>query len=147
MIEVQPKSDKAADIMQGKVWVDKENYRILKVEVESSYVKGYEEIYEECSKHYLTPHFTLINLYEVEKNCIMFPSRSEIRIEYFGLITSKRELKSEVDITYSSYRFFTVDVDHNIIKKKIEEFFSNTNKNNLSFEYSFKIFSEIIRQF
>jgi len=147
VIEVQPKSEQAADIIQGKVWVDKENYRILKVEVESSYIEGYEEVYEECSKHYLTPHFTLTHLYEIEKNGIMFPSRSEIRIEYFGLLKSKRELKSKADITYNSYRFFTVDVDHNIIKKKIKEFFSKHNKNNLSFEYSFKIFSEIIRQF
>lgn len=47
----------------------------------------------------------------------MFPSRSEVRIEYSGLLQSKRELKAEIDTIYSSYRFFTVDVDHSIIKK------------------------------
>ena len=122
VIEIYPKIKGAGDIQHGKVWVDKENYWIMKAEVETSYIDGYKEIYEECSKYYLTPHFTLIHHYEIEKNGIMFPSRSKIQIEYSGLLKSKRELKSEAEITYSSYKFFTVEVDHNIIKKKMDEF-------------------------
>ena len=145
VIEVQPKSDKAADIMQGKVWVDKENYRILKVEVQSSYVEGYEEVYKECSKHYLTPHFTLTHLYEVEKNGIMFPSRSKIRVEYSGFSRTKRGLKSETKIKYSNYKFFTVEVDHEIIKKKIEAMFSARNK--LTVKNSIGFLPSILRYF
>jgi len=65
-----------------------------------------------------------IAIYEVEKNGILFPSRSEIRIYYLGLLASKRELKSKADIIYSSYRFFIVDIDPDVITKQMKEFIS-----------------------
>lgn len=137
VIDISPKQKRSGDFQRGRVWVEKQNHRILKIELETMFMKGYEEVYEECSKHYLTPHFTLTHLYEVEKNGIMFPSRSEVRIEYSGLLRSKRELKAEIDTRYSSYKFFTVDVDHDIIKKLLEQFFSSNNRNRFTFEYSF----------
>jgi hypothetical protein len=145
VIDISPKQKRSGDFQRGRVWVDKENHRILKVELETMFMEGYEEVYEECSKHYLTPHFTLTHLYEVEKNGIMFPSRSEVRIEYSGLLRSKRELKAEIDTRYSSYKFFTVDVDHDIIKKLVEQFFSSNNKNRFTFEYSFMAIPNFIK--
>lgn len=116
VIEVQPGSGQDGDIKHAEIWVDKENYRILKLKVEAFYLEGYDQVYEECSRYYLTPHFTITHFYEHEKNGILFPSQSEIRIEYSGLVSSKRERKADIDISYSHYRFFTVEVDHNIIK-------------------------------
>ena len=116
VIEISPKLNRPDEFQRCKVWVDENDYQILKIEVESSYAEGFKEVYEECSKYFLTPHFIFTHHYEVEKNGILFPSRSEVRIDYFGLLTSKRELKSKANITYSSYRFFTVDVDYDIIK-------------------------------
>jgi len=144
VIEVLPLSNERTEVIYGKVWVDKENKQILQIEMEASFLNGYEEIYEECSKHYLSPRFKITHLYEVEKNDILFPSQSEISISYFGLLTSKEELKSEIDIKYSSYRFFTVDVDHNIIKKLMEEFFS-TYENKLPFKFSLKALPNFIK--
>lgn len=145
VINIYPKLRRTGDIQHGKVWIDKENYQILKVEMETFYMEGYEEVYEECSKYFLTPHFTLTHHYEIEKNGIMFPSRSEIRIEYSGLLATKKGLKAELDVTYSSYRFFTVDVDHNLIKKKNEALISACDK--LIFKNSLRLIPCVLRYF
>jgi len=124
VIEITPRLEFPGDFQRCTVWVDEKDYRILKIEVETFYTEGFEEVYQECSENFLTPYFRFTHLYEVEKNGILFPSRSEVRIDYFGLLSSKRELKSKAEITYSSYRFFIVDVDHVVIKKRMEELIS-----------------------
>ncbi len=135
IIEAIPRYTQSGNIHRAQIWVDKENYSIMQVQVETSYVTGYEEVYEECSKFFLMPHLTITHHFENEKNGILFPSRSVIRIEYSGFLRTKKELKSNIDVTYSNYRFFTVDVDHDIIKKKVEEFFLRYKKNKLTFDY------------
>ncbi len=116
------------DIRRGRIWIDKSDFRIVKAEIETDFLEGYEEIFEECQRHYLKPHFRSTHYYEIDKNGLLFPSRSEIRIDYSGLLTAKKDLKSEVEITYRNYKFFTVETDYEIIKKKIEAFLSNRNR-------------------
>ena len=143
-IDISPNQKGSGEFQRGRVWVDKKNHRILKIELETMFMEGYEEVYKECAEHFLTPHFIMTHHYEVEKNGIMFPSHSEVRIEYSGLLKSKRALKAEIDTRYSSYKFFTVDVDHNIIKKKLEDFFSRNSKNRLTFNYPQQALPSII---
>jgi len=115
-------------IKRGKIWVDKSDFRIVKVEVETDFVEGFEQILAECSQYYLKPHFKSTHHYEVDKNGFLFPSRSEIRVEYSGLLLRKKDLKSEFKITYRNYQFFTVEWSHETIKKKLEALFSNRSK-------------------
>jgi len=138
VIEVKAKKGKAGDIMSGKIWVDKMNYRILKVEVKTIFLAGYEQIVKECQKYYLKPSFTTVHSYEFEKNDILFPSQSKILVEYKGLVGQfKKATKLKTEISYYNYRFFTVETDHNIIKKKLETMFKTRDelifKNSLRF--------------
>jgi protein TonB len=116
VIEVNPRRRRGGDIKLGKIWVDKSNFRILKAEVVSGLPTGGEQILEECSRYYLTPHFTATHFYEVEKNGVLFPSRSEILLEYTGLVRPNRDTKAKAEIKYENYRFFTVETEHKIIK-------------------------------
>lgn len=116
VIEVKHRRIRGGDINGGKIWVDKSNFRILKAEVVSALPTGGEQILEECSRYYLTPHFTATYFYEVEKNGVLFPSRSEILLEYTGLVRPKKDTKAKAEIKYENYRFFTVETEHKIVK-------------------------------
>lgn len=145
VVEAFLRSGQNGKIKQGKIWVDKTEFRVVKIEVESDFVEGYEHILEESSHYYLRPHFKSTHYYEIEKNDLLFPSRSEIRVEYSGFYRYTRELKSEIKIKYDNYKFFIVETDHNIIKKKLEAMFKTRNK--LIFENSMKFLPLIIWHF
>jgi hypothetical protein len=128
VIEAFLKPGETGYIRRGRIWVNKSDFRVVKTEVETDYLAGFEKILTECNHYYLKPHFKSTYYYEVDKNDLLFPSRSEIRVEYSGLLFKKRDLKSKVEIAYKKYKFFTVDWDHEIIKKKIALLLSNRTK-------------------
>jgi len=132
-------------IRRGRIWVDKSDFRIVKVEVETDFVEGFEQIFAECEQYYLKPHFKSTYYYEIDKNSLLFPSRSEIRVEYSGFYKKKRDLKSEVEVTYENYKFFTVKWSHETIKKKLEALFSNRSK--LILKNSIRLVPCILRYF
>lgn len=116
------------NIKWGKIWVDKSDFRVIRIEVETNFLPGYEHILSECYRYYLKPHFTSTHYYDIDKNGLLFPNKSEIRVEYSGFLRNERKLKSEVRITYRDYKFFTVETDHELIKKKLEALLSNRTK-------------------
>lgn len=143
VIEACLRPGKTGYIKCGRIWVDKSDFRIVKTEVETDFVEGYEQIIAECYHYYLKPHFKSTYYYEIDKNGLLFPSRSEIRVEYSGLLLKKRDLKSEFKITYRNYQFFTVEWSHETIKKKLEALFSNRNK--LTLKNSMRLLPCILR--
>ena len=145
VIEAYPRPGQTGNIRRGKLWVNKSDFRIVKAEIETDFVEGYEDILSECDDYFLKPHFKSTHYYEVEKNGILFPSRSEIRVEYSGLLAAKKVLKSELEVTYENYKFFIVKTDHNIIKKKIENLLLNRSK--LTFNQLIRSLPEIIRHY
>ena len=143
VIEAYPRPGQKVNIRRGKLWVNKSDFQIVKAEIETDFVEGYEDIISECDNFYLKPHFKSTHYYEVEKNDILFPSRSNIRVEYSGLMAAKKALKSELDVTYENYKFFIVKTDHNVIKKKMEALFLNRSK--LKFNRLIRLLPEIIK--
>lgn len=132
-------------IRQWKTWVDKTDFRIVKIEILSDIVEGFEHILKECRQYYLKPHFKSTHYYTIDKNGLLFPSRSEIRVEYSGLLFKKMDLKSEYKITYKDYRFFTVEWSHEEIKKKLEAWFLNRSK--LTFDNPIQLRPYVFRYF
>jgi protein TonB len=118
LIEISPKRKERRGFNWGKVWVDKMNLQIIKAEVETGYTSGYEDVIEECSRYHLKPHFLATHYYQIEKDGVLFPSRSEIRVEYEGLSESQRALKTKTDIDYLGYRFFSVGTESKVLGPK-----------------------------
>jgi TonB family protein len=145
VIEACLRPEQTGYIRRGRIWVDKSDFRIVKVEVETEFVEGYEQILAECNQYYFKPHFKSTYYYEIDKNGLLFPSRSKIRIEYSGLINKKRDLKSEIDVTYGNYQFFTVKWSHETIKKKLEALISNRSR--LTLKNSMRLLPCILRYF
>ena len=132
VIEVQPKPGGAGGIQYAKLWIDQANYKILKSEIKGFPLKGYEDVFEEAILLKITPVFTMTTFFQVEKEEILFPSRSSVLIEYPGLGLRRTNLKYDIEMTYKKYKFFTVETDHNIIKKISDDFFFRIIKTGLS---------------
>ena len=117
IIEATPKSEMKNMPNYGKVWVDRENYSILKIEVAEESLVGIEQV-KETSKLRLNPMISVTHYYnEVyrtdEDQVIRFPSKTVFLHETY---LSKRGYRNKViaaktQFIYADYKFFTVDVD------------------------------------
>lgn len=145
VLEASLRPGHTGNIKKGRIWVDKSDFRVLRAEIETVFVEGFEQVIAECNRYYLRPHFKSTHDYGIEKNGLLFPDRSEIRCEYSGFLRTKKDLKSEVEITYQDYKFFTVETDHEVIKKKLEALFLHRSQQ--KFEYLLRSFPDIIKYY
>jgi len=113
-LEVSPRSRKAR--YSGKIWVEKETGRLLKIEMATNILEGFPEILEECSRKFLKPHFSFSFEYGLERNGLLYPRKAKAKIEYSGFTYTKKDLKAEAEFLYSNYRFFKVATQDEIKK-------------------------------
>jgi len=96
----------------GTIWVDVEDDSVLKIEIESRSLAGFEQVLSAAEKQGLEPDFVTIHEYAVIKNGLRFPSRTLFEERYKGRVDGFRGgTRSKTEITYDQYRFFTVETD------------------------------------
>jgi TonB family protein len=118
ILEVIPKSGNSRGIEYAKVWIDSENFQILRSEVQGVPIEGYDDVLRDSVEFRVRPYLLATHTYDFEKNGIRFPGQSIIRVEYprRGEFTEDRTLKLKIDMKYGKYQFFTVETDGGIKK-------------------------------
>jgi hypothetical protein len=116
VLEIKSRQKQGSEIKAGKVWVDKIDARIHRVEVELASPALDESILAECRRYQLTPHLSATIEYEVERNGLLYPGRADYRLDYTGLVRPLRDTKAKLTIRYDRYRFFSVETEPKIIK-------------------------------
>jgi len=116
VIAIKPKRKRSSDFLSGKIWLDKTDDHIVKAEVEYGASIASDRILSECRRYHLTPHMIAVYDFEVEKKGLFYPSRTEIRLDYTGLVRPPKDTKAKLDISYDKYRFFSVETEPKIIK-------------------------------
>ena len=109
IIEVTPKINIEENPNFGKVWVDKEDFSVLKIEINQESLAGFEKLEQESKKQSMSPRITTTHDYFIEKNGIRFPSKTICEELYLYGMRRIRTKLSETIITYDNYKFFTVD--------------------------------------
>ena len=109
VIEVTPKIKIEGNPNYGKVWVDKEDSSVLKIEIEQQSLAGFEKIEQESEKQQIIPIITITHDYFVEKNGIRFPSKTNFIEVHVAMIRGKITKIIKTKIRYDNYKFFTVD--------------------------------------
>lgn len=110
IIASSPKEEREENENYGRVWVDKKNFSILKIEYDPRSIKDYEDelilspIGDLQKKVAWTVHFG------VEKKGVRFPSRQLVQ-EYYVNSEGKTVLMEEVKFLYLDYKFFIVEVE------------------------------------
>jgi hypothetical protein len=119
VLEATPKKTSRENPNFGKIWVDKEDFSILKIEVAQESLAGIKGVKDKRISHVVKD----VHEYGVIKNGIRFPSRTifeesykinKVRDTYpdYSFKPTKMGLRwGKTVITYKDYKFFTVDVD------------------------------------
>ncbi len=116
LLEASPKSGDEDGIGSARVWIDKEKFTILKCEIEGIPVEGYEDILEDCANLNIRPSFVTTHEYKLEKEGILFPWRSRVRVGYPDISPEVSIPINDIVFSYDQYRFFTVSSEHQIIR-------------------------------
>ncbi len=64
----------------------------------------------------IKPSFVATHEYRIDKNGILFPYRSTVRVEYLGVDPQGPIPKIASKLSFEKYRFFTVGTEHEIVK-------------------------------
>jgi len=111
VIEVTPKTKIEGNPNFGTVWVDKEDFSVLKIEINQESLAGFEKLEQESKKQSMSPRITTTHDYFIEKNGIRFPSNTICEELYLYGMRKVRTKMSETKITYDNYRFFIVETE------------------------------------
>jgi len=116
VLEAIPKFGDADGVCSAKIWVAKSDFQILKSEIEGVPLHGYDDVLREAVYLNIKPFFMRTYEYKVEKNGVMLPQRTTVQIKYPSLISSRRETKSNIELTYKDFKFFLVETETEIKK-------------------------------
>ncbi len=109
ILEITPIFDFQAEFLFGKVWFNKNNFDILKIEWSPQRI-GHYAVFERRGQSYNSkPCITLISEFQVTKNGIRFPSYFHIEEAYVK--KNKKFIRSETTVVYRDFKFFTVEIE------------------------------------
>ena len=116
LVEAVPIETVEEGSMYGKVWVDENDFSILKIQAEPESIGHIELIKKKALRLFAILNISVSYYYDIEKNGLRFPSKIVFEENYVEKkVRGHRELKiSRTIITYSNYKFFIVEVDVNL---------------------------------
>jgi hypothetical protein len=115
VIDAVPTPSFSEKINQGRIWLREKDSSIMKIVWDMKSLKHFAVITETAKKYKSVPLITQVTEFELEKNGVRFPSRFVVEEAYVDK-KGKRFVKSEINVAYRNYRFFTVELDTPIIK-------------------------------
>lgn len=114
VIEALPRSGANSGIRSAKIWATKENYQILRSEIRGVPVDGYDDVLVDSITLNILPEFLITHEYKTEKNGVLYPERTDVKVVYPR--QPRNVLKYKSEITYGKFKFFSVETQHEIIK-------------------------------
>ncbi len=108
IVEATPKPGNLGEFLYGKIWIRKNDAAILRIEWEPESMGNYEGIELLAKALGLEPQLIFTSEYAFEKNGIRFPSRYKIEERYLRRLKTAL-IRSTTDVTFSDYKFFTVE--------------------------------------
>ncbi|MCP5053456.1 MAG: hypothetical protein GY940_40195, partial [bacterium] len=117
VIEAIPKYQEEMHSIYGKVWIDRQDYSILKIEADPRSIKGYTALKELGKKMKTNLQLSLEIEFDNLSNGIRFPTKVSMAERYKGgryiskLKGSNGWLRNRTVFLYSDYRFFNVNVE------------------------------------
>jgi TonB family protein len=100
----------------GKLWVDKQDGTVLKMEIEAESLEGYERIQGDYINRGVKPILSIEILFGFENKGLRYPSRILIK-EAYSFPGEGRVKVSQITVDYDHYRFFSVETGTQIKDK------------------------------
>ncbi len=115
VIVAVPRLGNEGDFRGARIWADKKSFQIFKIEISGVPIEGYEDVLKDSMALNIAPFFLTTHEYEIEKNGVLFPETTTVRVGYPS--SGRPILKYRADVAYKKYRFFSVESSHEIIKR------------------------------
>ena len=118
-IEAVPVSRYAGGIEYSRIWIDKQNFQVLKMEIKGIPLEGYNEVLEETTEQNVKPEFITTYSYKMEKSGLLFPDQVKVLVRYpmHPDETTFYKTKIKTNINYDDYQVFTVKTESDLNKK------------------------------
>lgn len=115
-ISVEPDEKAGRAVNHGVVWLDVRDGSVIKIELSPYALRGIDSLQKTARRKGALLKVIDIHWYEIEKEQLRFPSKteiSEIKLAQYGPGSEKeREVEnSKTVFAYTNYRFFKVNVD------------------------------------
>ena len=121
VVETTPKSDSQPNQLFGKIWLDKKDGSVLKIEWKDTSLKNFQALKKDAAIYAAKVELYFFSEYKIQQNGLRFPSTYYVREQYFGkrfnlegrLYPANKILRSEVKVKYQDYQFFEVEILRN----------------------------------
>jgi hypothetical protein len=97
-------------LMAGRVWVDENDYSVLRIEMDKRSISDEWKIDERALMYESEPLVMMTCEYDIEKNGVRFPSRFSIE-ECYVNPSGQRFVRARISVTYRNYKYFTVETN------------------------------------
>ncbi|MCP4213122.1 MAG: hypothetical protein GY765_00630, partial [bacterium] len=114
IIEVTPKPGKKQSLVNGRFWVDAQDYSLLRIETYQKSLKNFDKIRKMATSHHLMPYITIINEFDILKRGIRFPSKIYCEEAYKDK-KGRLSVQSLANVIFKDYRFFNIST--NLVKE------------------------------
>ena len=117
MIEALPKNPGETATIYGTLWIDTEDFSLLKIEADPRSIKGYALLKDLALKLSTRLNLSLEIDFDRQQNGIRFPTKVSFLEKYKGGRTismyqgPKGWERTRAQFTYSDYQFFSVQTD------------------------------------
>jgi len=118
IISAQPKEAMDENYNFGKIWVNADNFQVLRIEWEPASIKDYVEGEIISSLGEFKQKVVWTVDYNVEKNGVRFPGQQFIQEFFINENRGYKAIKREISFQYDEHKFFVVETDVVIKKEK-----------------------------
>ena len=110
VLDIRPKKPSSTKPIYGKVWIDKNDGSVLKMNIEAESLAGYERISTDYESRGVKPIISIEIVFGFEKNGLRFPSRITLKEAYSDPKEGRIKI-SEMTVDYDQYKFFMVGTE------------------------------------
>ncbi len=117
LIKAVPRKKNKADSIYGNIWIDMEDFSVMKIEADPKSIRGYDKLKELARKLRTRLYLSLVSEFDEIHDGIRFPTKVHMLEKYKGgrIIASFRDQRgwerTRTEFLYSDYRFFSVQTD------------------------------------
>jgi len=117
LIKAVPGKKNKTDSVYGNIWIDMEDFSVMKIEADPRSILGYDKLKQLAAKLRTRLYLSLVSEFDELHDGIRFPTKVHMLEKYKGgrIISSFRDQRgwerTRTDFVYSDYRFFSVQTD------------------------------------
>ena len=117
LIKAVPGKKNKTDSIYGNIWIDMEDFSVMKIEADPRSIRGYDKLKQLAIKLRTRLYLSLVSEFDELRAGIRFPTKVNMLEKYKGgrIISSfrvqRRRERTRPESVYSDYRFFSVQTD------------------------------------